>query len=109
MRECGDYVAPAVDNRATDRSSLGRASCSIGWLSLQGKPGLVTARQMVPLRACTAALALFATRQLFEFPVQFLDLPAHVIRVLNNVCGQSLIGAIRDHSVNVAVGGNQLE
>jgi hypothetical protein len=41
--------------------------------------------------------------------MQFFDLPAHVVRILSNLRGQSLIWAIGDDPVNVAICGNHLE
>jgi len=75
----------------------------------QRKPSMITARQMIPLRPPFAALALFRAGQLFQSTMQFFDLPTHVIRVLSDLRGQGLIGAIRNHPVNVAVCSDQLE
>lgn len=75
----------------------------------QRKPGMIATRQMIALRTCFAALALLCAGQLLQPTVQFFNLPTHVVRVLSDLRSQSLIGAIRNHPVNVAVCGNQLE
>lgn len=41
--------------------------------------------------------------------MQFFDLPSHVVRILSDLRCHSLIQAIGDHPVNVAVCGNNLE
>jgi hypothetical protein len=64
---------------------------------------------MVALGTGMAALTLFTARQLFDATMQFFDLPTHIVRVLNDLRGQSLFWAIGNNPVNVAVRGNQLE
>ena len=73
------------------------------------EPSVITTGQMVSLRAGFATLTLFSASQLFEPSVQFFDLPAQVVRVLSDLSSQSLIWAIGNDPVNVAVWGDQLE
>ena len=79
---------------------------------------MITTRQMIALGARFATLTLFATRQLFEAAMQFFDLlilcprfagsgakprrtgHTHVVRVLSDLRGHSLIWAIGNHPVN---------
>jgi hypothetical protein len=53
-----------------------------------------------------ATLAFFGSRRLLE---QFFDLPVYVARVMSGLRDQSLIWAIGNDPVNVAVCGNYLE
>ena len=65
---------------------------------------------MIALRTRLAALALLAPRELLEAPMQFFNLPADVVRGLQRPArSRTLIGAIGDDPVNVAVRGDQLE
>ncbi len=64
---------------------------------------------MVALRPCLTALALFRSGQLFDFTVELLDLPAHVVRLFGDLRGQVVIKIIGYEPVNVAVCGDQLE
>jgi hypothetical protein len=61
------------------------------------------------LRAGFAALALLRAGQLFQFAVQFFDLPAHVVRLLGDLRGQAVIQLIGNEPVNIAVCGRRLE
>jgi hypothetical protein len=54
-------------------------------------------------------LAFFRPRQLFDFAVELLDLPAHVVRLFGDLHGQFVVKPISDEPVNVAVCGDQLE
>ena len=78
-------------------------------LDLQRQPGQITARQVIALRTGFATLTLFAPRQLLEFAVQLLDLPAPGILVLNVGGGERAFWMIGNHPLNVAVWGNHLE
>jgi hypothetical protein len=49
---------------------------------------------MISLGSGLAALALLRARQLFDFAVELLDLPAHVVRFLSDLQGQVVIRLI---------------
>ena len=64
---------------------------------------------MIALGARFPALTFLASRELLEAAMQFFDLPTHVVRVLSDLRRESLIWAIGNHPVNVAVCSDQLE
>jgi hypothetical protein len=64
---------------------------------------------MIALRPCFMTLALFGAGQLFQFPMQLLDLPTHSILVLNGGRCERALRMIGKHLLNVAVCGNYLE
>ena len=68
-----------------------------------------TTRQMIPLCASCATLALCAAGMVLQPPMQFLDIPPHVVRLLSDLRRDGRVQVIRDDPVNVAVCGDQLE
>ncbi len=72
-------------------------------------PRMVTAGQVVALRAGLAALAFFRTRQLLEASMEFLHLPPIVVLDLSDKQVYSVVKVISNDPVNVAVWGDYLE
>ena len=70
---------------------------------------MITASEMIALRTRFATLAFGGACQLLQFAVKFFDLPAQLVRVLNDLRDHSPIRIIGDDPVNVAVYGNYLE
>ena len=64
---------------------------------------------MIALRPLFTALAPFNPGQLFQFSMQLLYAPTHLILFLNHLRVNRTWGAIRDHPFNVAVCSDYLE
>src|SRR5437667_7974214 len=76
----------------------------------EGQPRMIATSNMIALRSSLAALARLSACKLLQFPVKLLDLPTHLILLLNRV-RRRLVWAVSvcDHPLNVAVCGNYLE
>jgi hypothetical protein len=86
--------------------------CLVELFSLhnEGKPGMITAGQMIALRARLTALTLLAARELLEAPMQFFDLPVQVVRVLDDLTGAAMVSfGPLGSLVNIAARGDRLE
>jgi len=69
----------------------------------EGEPGVVTTGEMMALGARLATFTFFATRQLLQFAVQLLDLPAPGLLVLNGGRGERAWRLIRNHPLNAVL------
>lgn len=64
---------------------------------------------MISLRPLFAALTLFDTGQLFQFPMQWFYNPMPLVLILNHRHIDRTWGTICDHRVHVTFCGNYLE
>ena len=64
---------------------------------------MVAASEVIALRTSFATLAFGRACQLLQFAVKFFDLPAQLVRVLNDLRDHSLIRIIGDDPVNVSI------
>src|SRR5262245_6944135 len=78
-------------------------------MNLQCKPGMITTGNMIALRPRALTLALFNTSQLFQLTMKALHIPPHIVPTANDLYRQTAGDVVRDHPINVAVCGDQLE
>ncbi len=70
---------------------------------------MIATGDVVALGTLLATLTFLAAGELFQFAMQLLDVPAHVIRVLDDLSGHRAAEIIGNDPVNVTVWGNYLE
>ena len=64
---------------------------------------------MIPLRSLFSTLAFLNSGQLCQFSMQSLYSPTHLVLFSNNRRIDRTLATIRDHPVNIAVRGDDLE
>jgi hypothetical protein len=70
---------------------------------------MIATRKMIALCALFAALTPFNSRELFEFSMQLLYEPTHLVLVLNNLHVDRTWSTVSNDPFNVAVRGDYLE
>jgi len=73
------------------------------------EPSMVTTSKMIALRPLFTTLAPFDSGQLFQFSMQLLYKPTHLVLVLNNRRVDRTWGTIGDDPFNVTIFGDYLE